>query len=385
MEATTSKSGPLSGITVVELGTSVAAPFAGLILADLGARVIKVENPGSGDHARSWGPPFWADTSSAYFALNRGKLGITVDMKDAASMSQLRKLIVEEADAVIQNLRPGLLEKFGLDADALREEKPSLIWCDMGAFGSTGPMKMKPGYDPLAQASTGIMSITGEPGRSPVRAGVSLVDMGAGMWTVIGLLASLIQRAGNGDGAKVSTSLFETGLAWMTIPLAGYEASGEVRERFGSGLAEIVPYQAFKTADNWLMVAAGNDGLFQKLCRALDLNELVADPDFSSNPQRVRNRDRLIPILSARIEGFSTEELGAILDQEGVPNAPLLKLDQVSRHPQTQALKMTVQCEGDTLPLMGVPLTINGERPRTLSPAPRLGEHNSQLIQEQQA
>src|ERR1700744_140275 len=182
---------PLEGVVVVELGHSVAAPYAGLILADLGARVIKVENPGNGDYARGWGPPFWKETSRIFRGLSRGKEGITVDFGDPCDCENLRALILDKADAVIQNLRPGILEKFGRTADAWRADKPSLIWCDIGAFGATGPLASKPGYDPLAQASTGIMSVTGGGGRPPVRVGVSLVDMGSGMWAVIGMLAAL--------------------------------------------------------------------------------------------------------------------------------------------------------------------------------------------------
>lgn len=219
---------PLNGFTIVELGHSVAAPYAGVILADLGARVIKVENPASGDYARDW-PPFTAGGSTAFAALNRGKDSVTVDFTNAGEVASLHALILMEADAVIQNLRPGLLDRFGLSGEAMRAEKPSLVWCDIGAFGATGPLALKPGYDPLVQASAGIMSVTGEAARPPVRVGVSLVDMGAGMWTVIGLLATLLGRAQTGQGGAVSTSLYETGLAWMTVPLASYSGSGEVR------------------------------------------------------------------------------------------------------------------------------------------------------------
>jgi crotonobetainyl-CoA:carnitine CoA-transferase CaiB-like acyl-CoA transferase len=269
---------PLEGITVLELGHSVAAPYAGLILADLGARVIKVENPKGGDYARGWGPPFWKDTASSFLCLNRGKDGITVDFSREEDVRALKKLIIEEADAVIQNLRPGILERFDLTPAILRAEKPSLIWCDIGAFGDRGPLAAKPGYDPLAQASTGIMSVTGEGDRPPVRVGISLIDMGSGMWTVIGLLASLLARTATGEGAHVATSLYETGLAWMTIPLASYGASGKVGRPYGSGIAEIVPYQAFRTSDGWLMIAAGNDNLFRKLCKAIGLGALAESP-----------------------------------------------------------------------------------------------------------
>jgi crotonobetainyl-CoA:carnitine CoA-transferase CaiB-like acyl-CoA transferase len=368
---------PLDGITVVELGHSVAAPYAGLILADLGARVIKVENPGSGDYARGWGPPFWNGTASAFHCLNRGKEGITVDFGSEQQVRALKALIVDEADAVIQNLRPGILEKFGLTAGALRAENPSIIWCDIGAFGASGPLAKKPGYDPLAQASTGIMSVTGEGGRPPVRVGVSLVDMGAGMWAVIGMLAALVARKDSDNGRIVSTSLYETGLAWMTVPLAGYAATGDVRKPHGSGTAEIAPYQAFETADGWLMIAAGNDNLFRKLCSALKLGELARDPDFETNAARVVNRDRLIPMIAKAVRIHLTEALGSILDEAGVPNAPLLTVDQVAVHPQTRALDMTVRCKGDDIDLMGVPLAFDGKRPRARTAAPALGQHNA--------
>jgi crotonobetainyl-CoA:carnitine CoA-transferase CaiB-like acyl-CoA transferase len=370
---------PLAGITVVELGHSVAAPYAALILADLGARVIKVENPGSGDYARGWGPPFWRETASVFHGLNRGKEGVTVDFGDPHDCENLRALIQDKADAVIQNLRPGILEKFGLTADALRAEKPSLIWCDIGAFGATGPLARKPGYDPLAQASTGIMSVTGEGGRPPVRVGVSLVDMGSGMWAVIGMLAALVARNAGGQGRSVATSLYETGLAWMTVPLAGYAASGEVRKPYGSGTAEIAPYQAFEAFDGWLMIAAGNDNLFRKLCGALNLEALASDPDFATNAARVVNRERLIPQIETAVRRYSADALGSILDAAGVPNAPLLTTDQVARHPQTRALDMMVRCSDDDIEVVGIPLAFDGTRPRARTAAPALGQHNAIL------
>lgn len=369
---------PLDGIVVVELGHSVAGPYAGLILADLGARVIKVENPEGGDYARGWGPPFWGDTSSSFASLNRGKEGISVNLADSADADRLRRLIVEEADAVIQNLRPGILERFGFSIDALRAENPELIWCDIGAFGASGPLSSKPGYDPLVQASTGIMSVTGEGGdRPPVRVGVSIVDMGSGMWAAIGVLSALIARGRTGRGTQVSTSLYETGLAWMMIPLAGYEAARDVRKPYGSGVAEIVPYQVFDTADGRLMIAAGNDNLFRKLCAALDLEHLSADPDYATNSDRVRNRTTLIPIIAEAVSQRMPDELSADLDARGVPNAPLLAVDEVARHPQTEALEMSVDCGG--LHVMGIPVAFDGRRPRTVTPAPKLGEHDPRV------
>ncbi|WP_420394184.1 CaiB/BaiF CoA transferase family protein [Acuticoccus sp.] len=363
---------PLAGMMIVELGHSVAAPYAGMILADLGARVVKVENPDKGDTARGWGPPFWHDTASAFAALNRGKEGITIDYADPAERARLRALMAT-ADGVIQNLRPGLLEKYEFDVAGVMAQNPRLVWCDLGAFGAVGPLKSKPGYDPLAQATSGIMSVTGEYGRPPVRVGVSLVDMGSGMWSVIGMLSALVARERTGKGTRMSTSLFETGLAWMTIPLAGYEATGDVRRPYGSGVGEICPYQAFETKDGWLMIAAGTDRLFRRLDRVLGLG-LADDPAYATNAGRVFNRDVLLPMIAERVAAWAPGDLAAALDEAGVPNCPLLATDEVARHPQTEALGMAVDVDG--LRLMGVPLTFDGERPRARTAAPALGEHN---------
>lgn len=368
---------PLSGIVIIELGHSVAAPYAGMVLADLGARVIKVENPDKGDYARGWGPPFWKDTSSSFASLNRGKEGITIDFSDPDDAAALRQLIIEEADCVIQNLRPGLLRKFGLDAETLCKLKPSLVWADIGAFGASGPLASKPGYDPLVQASTGIMSVTGEGGRPPVRVGVSIVDIGSGMWAVIGLLSSLITKLKTGAGTHVGASLYETGLAWMTVPLAGYEAAGDIRKPYGSGVAEIVPYQAFQTADGWMMIAAGNDSLFRKLCGVLGLESLAHDPLYATNAGRVVNREALLAVIAKHVALLEPDDLGKRLDALGVPNSPLLAVDAVARHPQTEALDMSVEVDG--LNVMGVPLTFDGARPRTMIAAPKLGQHNTAI------
>ncbi|PWL18498.1 carnitine dehydratase [Falsochrobactrum shanghaiense] len=373
-------SAPLNGLTVLELGHSVAAPYAGLILAELGARVIKIENPATGDYARGWGPPFLKEDATAFHALNRGKESITLDFSKPDELGMLMRLI-GEADAVIQNLRPGLLTKFGVDVDELRQKYPQLIWCDIGAFGKTGPLSRKLGYDPLAQASSGIMSITGEANRPPVRVGVSLVDMGSGMWTVIGLLSALFERTRDGQGAHIATSLFETGLAWMTIPLAAHAVAGEVRKPHGSGLAEIVPYQAFEAQDGWVMIAAGNDKLFSKLCQALPGLEAVGkDQRFARNRDRVVLRDELVPQIAASVSRMTVNELGAALDAVGVPNCPLLSIDKVWTHPQTEAVGILTEADGQKW--VGLPFTIDDARPTSGGAAPALGAHNQTIRQE---
>lgn len=366
---------PLKGFTILELGHSVAAPYAGLILAELGARVIKVENPNTGDYARGWGPPFFNEDATAFHALNRGKESVALDFSDPGQLGVLNRLIAG-ADAVIQNLRPGLLSRFGIDVDELRKSHPSLIWCDIGAFGKTGPLARKAGYDPLAQASSGIMSITGEADRPPVRVGVSLVDMGSGMWSVIGLLAALLEREKTGKGAHIATSLFETGLAWMTIPLAAHAVSGEVRRPYGSGLAEIVPYQAFEASDGWMMIAAGNDRLFSKLCAALPgLAEVGKDPRFALNRDRVLLREELVPRIAAAVHAMTVEQVGTALDQVGVPNCPLLTIDKVWTHPQTEAVGILTEADGHKW--VGLPFTIDDARPTSGGGAPTLGAHTA--------
>jgi crotonobetainyl-CoA:carnitine CoA-transferase CaiB-like acyl-CoA transferase len=231
------------------------------------------------------------------------------------------------------------------------------------------------------QASSGIMSVTGEGNRPPVRVGISLVDMGSGMWAAMGFLASFIARMKGGEGARVSTSLFETGLAWMTLPLAGFEAASDVRKPYGSGVAEIVPYQAFETRNGWLMIAAGNDNLFRKFCDVLGRKDLATDPAFATNSARVMNRERLIPIVAEAVAQFDVEDLGRRLDAHGVPSSPLLGVQEVAHHPQVKALDIMAKCD-DGLSLVSIPIAFDGLRPRATRRAPRLGEHNANFKSE---
>ncbi|WP_114947831.1 CaiB/BaiF CoA transferase family protein [Microvirga calopogonii] len=370
---------PLKGLTVVEICHSVAGPYAGAVLAELGADVIKVEDPRHGDHARGWGPPYWHGTSCAFQSLNRDKRGITVDLGDPAQAADLKDFILRKADAVIQNLRPGSIDKTGLSGATLLSEKPSLIYCNLGAFGATGPLAHRPGYDPLMQAFGGLMSVTGEEGGSPVRVGPAIVDMGSAMWAVIGILAALQQRNATGRGCVVDTSLFETAVAWMTIQVAGHLATGEIRRPMGSGIPEIVPHQAFRAMDGFIMVAAGNDGLFRALCHALGRPDWADDPRFATNDARVRNRKALIPLLEAVFLTANREHWAECLDRSGVPNAPIQSLDQVVVHEQTRALGLIQAAPDRDMALVGLPLSFDGVRPPYRCSAPELGEHNLDL------
>lgn len=371
---------PLSGVTVVEICHSVAGPYAGLILASLGAELIKVESPGHGDHARGWGPPYWHGTSAAFQALNRDKLGVTCDLNDPGQRAALLRLILGRADVVIQNLRPGAVDRYGLSGEALIAQKPALIYCNVGAFGRAGPLKDKPGYDPLMQAFGGLMSVTGEEGRAPVRVGPAVIDMGSGMWAVIGILAALQSRGATGGGCVIDTSLYETAVAWIAIQMAGYLASGEVRRPMGSGIAEIVPHQAFATSDGYLMVGAGNDQLFRKLALALQRPEWADDPRFATNDGRVRNRQALIGPTEAVFRTKTTAEWSEILDRAGVPAAPIQSIDQVAKHPQTAALGILQPAPNRDMRLVGLPLSFDGRRPPFRASAPEPGEHNTRVF-----
>ncbi|MFO1282358.1 MAG: CaiB/BaiF CoA-transferase family protein [Burkholderiales bacterium] len=374
-----SSANPLKGITVVEVGHTVAAPYAGMILAELGADVVKVESPGSGDYSRGM-PPFRDGKSAVFQALNRNKRSIAIDLADAAQAERLRGFVLERGDVLVHNLKFGAMAKLGFGADDLLARKPSLVYCNIGAFGAVGPNRDRPGYDPLVQAFSGLMSIMGEDGRAPVRVGVSITDMAAGLWSAIGIQAALIERTRTGRGGVVDTSLVETGLGWLAYHFSSYFVSGRLPRREGSGLAQIVPYQAFATADSYLMVAAGNDGIFRKLCGALGLPQLSSDPRFAANKDRVANRSILIPMLEAEFAKATAaiwlERLGAA----GVPCSPINTIDQVVDDPQTRALGVFQRSPDGSETLLGLPVSFDGIRPPFRRGAPALGEHSDEIL-----
>jgi crotonobetainyl-CoA:carnitine CoA-transferase CaiB-like acyl-CoA transferase len=371
---------PLSGTVVIEIGHSIAAPYAGMILGELGAEVIKVENPKSGDAARGWGPPFQEGASTCFHTVNRAKSGITIDLADSEGAARLRRLILERADVVIHNLKYGALDKYGLGLESLVAEKPRLVCCNLGAFGNVGPMRDRPGYDPMMQAYSGLMSLLGEDGRPPVRVTASIIDMGAAMWSVIGILAALQERQHTGKGGIVGTSLLETGLAWLTIMLPSFIANGVLPVRQGSGVDMIVPYQAFAATDGYMMVAAGNDNLFRRLCSAIGRPTLVEDSRFRTNGDRVVHRGELIPILSDIFAAGSVAHWAKVLDAAGIPNGPIHNFDQVVADEQVQALGMIQRKPDSKLALMGLPLSFDGIRPPFTKAAPALGEDNDAVL-----
>jgi crotonobetainyl-CoA:carnitine CoA-transferase CaiB-like acyl-CoA transferase len=370
---------PLQGLVVVEFSTSVAGPFAGQVLADLGAEVFKVERPDGGDDARHWGPPFVDGVAPVFQTLNRNKHSLAVNLKDERERAALAAFIRDRADIVVQNLRPGLMDTFGLDADSLRAGKPELIYCNMTAFGPVGPKRMQPGYDPLMQACAGIMSTTGIEGHEPVRVGPSLVDQGSGMWAVIGIMAALIERGRSGQGATIDTSLYETAVGWLPAQIATFLASGKVPGRIGTENAGIAPYKAFEAQGGWLVIAAGNNGLFGRLTGVLGRPDWAQDARFATNPARVENRVALNAAIQQVIATGDRDAWLARLEQAGVPAAPVLALDETLADPQFAALDILQPVPGSDSRLVGLPLHFDGTRPPLRSGHPAVGDRTDVL------
>jgi crotonobetainyl-CoA:carnitine CoA-transferase CaiB-like acyl-CoA transferase len=368
---------PLAGFEVVEIGTSVAAPYAGWVLVALGANVTKIERPERGDDIRYWGPPFWRETSTMFHTFNRGKRSLEVDLKNAGEVQQLRDWITRKADVVLQNLRPGVVETAGLDAAQLCQLNPRLVYCNVRAYGATGPLRDQPGYDPLMQAFAGLMSVTGEGDERPVRVGTSIIDKGTGLWCVIGILTMLEQRHRTGQGGVVDTALLETALAWMGFHVTDLQATGKVPVAHGSGVRGIAPYQAYRCSDGYLMVAAANDRLFAALAGALGHAEWPDDPRFATNPDRYHNLDALNEIMGRVFLAEPRALWQECLSAAGVPCAPLQTLDEVVDHPQVEALGLIEKFDGDDIPMVGVPLRFNDHRPPPASGAPKLGDYNA--------
>ena len=369
---------PLAGIVVVELGHSVAAPALGQILGDLGADVVKVEKAG-GDDARKWGPPFLDGQAATFQSMNRNKRSVVCELRDAVQRGRLIEFIVAEADVVLQNLRPGQVDALGLGAEALLALKPALVYCNVGAFGRMGPLSDRPGYDPLMQAFGGIMSVVGEEGRPPVRVGPSIVDQGTAMWGAIGILSALYRRKETGKGGAVDVSLFETAAAWMGIHAAQYLGSGEVPVRHGSGQGGIAPYKAYRTKDGDLVVAAGNDGLFRKLSEVLGF-KWFEEPRFKTNPERVKHEKVLYPMIEQEMLKRGNAEWIALLDTAGVPCAPVQNVQQMLEHPQMKALGLLQAVPGSSKPLIGLPISFDGERPLPRGASPALGAHTLEVL-----
>jgi len=373
---------PLEGLLVVDLTQNVAGPFCTQILGDMGAEVVKVERPGRGDDARAWAPPFWGGESATFLAFNRNKRSLCLDLKRDGGLEVLRRLVAR-ADVFVQSLRPGAIAELGLDYPKATALNPRLVYGSITAFGTRGPLAALPGYDPLMQAYGGLMSVNGHPGQEPARVGTSIVDMGTGMWAALGILAGLRQREATGRAVEVTTALFDTTLMWVAYHLMGYLGSGEVPQPQGSGTAMIAPYQAFPTADGYVMIGAASDALFQRLATALEAPDLARDPRFADNPGRVRHRDAVVAAVAERTRTHKTADLVARLRAAGVPSAPILTVDQVVHEPQTAASGMLVGAAHPRLAdyrSVGLPIQWDGRRPQVRRVPPLLGEHSADVL-----
>src|SRR5437899_697582 len=322
----------LEGIRVLEIAQNLAGPMAAEILAHLGADVVKIERP-EGDDARRWGPPFWKGVSPGFLAVNANKRSITVDLKDRASVAWVVEL-AGQADVLVQNLRPGALDELGLGPTTLIEHYPRLIYCSVWAFGARGPLKLKPGYEPMVQAFSGLMMMNGHAGGPPTRIGTSILDYGTGMWAAMGTLAALVRRERTGRGGVVDASLFETGLAWLKGHFASYRASGQVPERHRTGSHRVVPFESFETKTNPIIIAAGNDRLFAKLAGALGHPEWPGDPRFATNAARVASKPELVAQIQLILMTRSKGEWIDVLEAAGVPCAPINTLPEAIAEPQ---------------------------------------------------
>jgi crotonobetainyl-CoA:carnitine CoA-transferase CaiB-like acyl-CoA transferase len=375
---------PLAGLTVLDLTQNVAGPYCTQILGDLGADVVKVERPGRGDETRAWAPPRWGPDGAVFLSFNRNKRSLALDVKAPAARPVIERL-VRRSDVLVQSFRPGNAQELGFDAAAARALNPRLVHCSVTAFGTRGPLREHPGYDPMMQGYSGFMRLTGHPGQAPVRAGTSMVDMGTGMWAALAVLAALRERDRTGVGAEVTAALFDTALAWIPYHLMGYLATGEVPHPQGSAAAMIVPYQAFPTADGWIMITAPTDAFFARLCEALGRADLATDPRYRTNPDRVRHRDTLVPALEALTRPWPAAALLDRLRQAGVTAGPVQAVDQVVTDPQTKASEMLVPTPHPDIPdltTVALPVRFGEERPAPRRPPPRVGEHTIDVLGE---
>ncbi|HZO73526.1 MAG TPA: CoA transferase [Ktedonobacteraceae bacterium] len=372
----------LAGIRVLDLTQIMAGPFCAMLLADLGAEVIKIENPRGGDDSRRMAPPYYNGESAAFIAMNRNKYGIAIDIRTPAGKEMLWRLIAT-ADVLIENFRPGTMNRLGFGFEAVHARHPALVYCSISGFGHTGPYSERGGFDLVAQAMSGVLSVTGS-AEEPAKVGVPISDLNAGLYASHAILAALLSRGRTGEGQYIDTSLFEAALAYTIWESNEYWATGTAPQRLGTAHRLSAPYQVFATADGWIAIGAANQRNWELLVRALDRADLLQQPQFATNADRMANLAELVETLTATLKTRATSEWLGILEEAGVPCGPVLTLDQVYQHPQVQARAMDIEFEhpvAGRIHAIGFPVKYSSTPPQLYRPAPILGQHTTAILE----
>ncbi len=373
---------PLKGVTVLEMGSSVAGPFCCRVLADLGAEVIKVEAPSGGDPARGWSEQRLGQVSPTFQVMNHGKRSIIVDFNDPISLRQLREFAASSVDVIVQNLRPGVADRLGFGPEHAAGINSKIVYLNISAYGRTGPLSQNPGYDPLIQAFSGLIDITGPADGPPARVGAPIIDMGTGLWSVIGVLAALRERDRTGHGCVVDAAMLDTALAWQSLSAATIEAGGRPPKRSGLKGPLLVPNAAFQTADGLLIITVGTDKQFRKLCYVIDQPKLAVDDRFADNSSRDENQIALADLIEAALRHKPRAHWCRLLDQADVPNAPIQTLQETMSHSQTLASNILIETPDGSFRVVGPALKFDGVRPGLKSVAPELGEATRSILPE---
>ena len=378
--------GPLSGVRVIDLTRALAGPYCTLLLGDMGADVIKIELPGSGDETRQWGPPFVAGESSYFMSVNRNKRSVTLDLKSSAGLEALGRM-VERSDVLVENFRPGTMERLGLAYATAQKLNPSLVYCSVSGFGQDGPRAKQPAYDAILQGMGGVQFMSGEADGGPTRVGVPIADIAAGMFAAYAVASALYWRERDPArrGQLIDTSMLGGQVALLTYQAGRYFTTGTPPARIGNRHASIAPYEMFKTSDGYVNVAAANEPMWQRFCSALDLTELRSDPRFATNPDRVTNRAELSALIEERLSGLTQVEVIERLEKAEVPVGAVYDLAQVFGDPQSVHLGMSVATPHPKVPELkttGFPYRMSETGPTVRFPPPMLGQHTVEVLRE---
>lgn len=374
----------LEGIKVLDLSRTLAGPFSTMMLGDMGADIIKVEQPSVGDETRRFTPPTWNGESCYYLSSNRNKRSITIDLKSPEGRDIIYKL-VKEADVLVENFRTGTMEKLGYGYEQLKEINPRLIYCSISGFGRSGPEKNRPGYDLLLQGFSGLMSVTGDPERPPVKTGTSTVDINTGMFAAFGIVTALFAREKSGRGQFIDTSLLDSQVAILNYLATNFFATGQVAQRYGSGHPTIVPYQAFQAKDMDIILAVANDRLWEKCCKGFEWHDLLEDSRFKINDDRVANRELLVEMINERLSKMESKEIFERMEHAGVPCGPIHTIDQIMTHPHVIAREMVLEIEHPVvknLKVPGFPIKFSETPAQLKKHPPLLGEHTHEVLLE---